>query len=140
MIWKNKPTIESLHERSLNTMSDYLKIEFLEIGDDYLKAKMPVFHGTKQPMGMLHGGASAVLAETLGSICSVCCVDHLTSTIVGLELNANHIKGVKEGYVFATSKPIHIGKSTHVWNIEIRNEHGEMVCVSRLTVMVLIKS
>lgn len=137
MIWKLTPTIESLTERGKNTLSDFLEIEFLEIGDNYITAKMPVINKTKQPMGLLHGGATAALAETLGSICAVHCVQYPKESIVGLELNINHIKALKEGFVYSKSSPIHIGKSTQVWNIENRDENQNMVSIARLTIMVI---
>ena len=138
-IWYKVPTIEILQERSKNTKSDYLDISFTEVGSNFLKAKMPVTDKTKQPMGLLHGGASAVLAETIGSVASVCVIDIKTKSIVGLELNCNHIRSAKEGLVTATCSPFHIGKTTHVWNIEIRDEQQNLVCISRLTVMILEK-
>ncbi len=139
MIWFKTYTVEDLKKRSKDSMSDFLEIEFLEIGADFLKAKMPVINKTKQPYGFLHGGASVVLAETLGSICSMMSIDTNQFNIVGLEINANHIRGVKEGFVYANCTPIHIGKSTHVWNIHIEDEVQKTVCVSRLTVMILNK-
>lgn len=139
MIWKHKPTVESLTKRAEGTMSEHLGIVFLEIKDHSILAKMPVDHRTKQPMGALHGGASVALAETLGSIAAIHCVDTSKQTIVGLEINANHIKGAREGWVTGEVSPIHIGRSTQVWQIEIKNEEGRLLCVSRLTVAVLDK-
>ena len=118
-------------------MSEFLEIEFLEIGDDFIIARMPVNEKTKQPMGALHGGASVVLAETLGSIAAIHCVDQNTETIVGIEINANHLKSVRDGWVFGKVKPIHIGRSTHVWQIEITNDKGHLVSISRITIAVL---
>lgn len=138
-IWFKIPTIEILQERSKNSMSDFLDIAFTEVGSHFLKATMPVTDKTKQPMGLLHGGASAVLAETIGSVASVCVIDIKTKSIVGLELNCNHIRSAKEGLVTATCSPFHIGKTTHVWNIEIHDEQQKLVCISRLTVMILDK-
>jgi 1,4-dihydroxy-2-naphthoyl-CoA hydrolase len=120
-------------------MSDFLDIAFMEVGSNFLKATMPVTDKTKQPIGLLHGGASAVLAETIGSVASVCVIDIKTKSIVGLELNCNHIRSAKEGLVTATCSPFHIGKTTHVWNIEIHDEQQKLVCISRLTVMILDK-
>jgi 1,4-dihydroxy-2-naphthoyl-CoA hydrolase len=109
----------------------------VEAGDDYLKATMPVNDRTKQPLGILHGGASVVLAESLGSVASVLCIDMETKNIVGLEINANHIRSVKEGIVTGTAKPIHLGRSTQVWEIKIHNEQHQLVCISRITNAIL---
>jgi 1,4-dihydroxy-2-naphthoyl-CoA hydrolase len=137
MIWNEQATLELLQKRSENTLTEHLGIEFTQITDSSLSAKMPVDHRTKQPMGLLHGGASCVLAETLGSVCSVMVVDLKKQSIVGLEINANHIKSAKDSYVYGHCTPIHIGKKTHVWHIEIHNEKKEMVCIARLTTMIL---
>ena len=136
MIWKTPPTIEAINDMGKHSMSQHLGIEFTEVGDDYISARMPVDERTQQPFGLLHGGASCVLAETLGSVCGAMCVDHQVQMVVGLEINANHLRAVKSGYVYGTSRPIHIGRSTHVWDIRISNEKGEPVCVSRLTLAV----
>ena len=133
-IWKTQTTLEQLKESSKNTMIEHLGIEYLEIGDDYLKARMPVDHRTTQPAGILHGGASVALAETLGSIAAGLCVDREKKTIVGLEINANHIRPVTDGWVTGVTKPIHVGNTTQVWEIKIYNEQDKLVCVSRLTV------
>jgi len=137
-IFKKSATLESLNQWSKNTMTDHLGIEFVEIGDDYLKATMPVDHRTHQPLGLLHGGASVALAETLGSVAATLCVDD-TRFCVGLEINANHIKGVRSGIVKGTTKPVHIGKQTQVWEIRISNDLDELVCISRITMAVLEK-
>jgi len=112
-------------------------MEFTEIGENFLKAKMTVDHRTCQPYGILHGGASAALAETLGSVASAHVVDMKRYYCVGLEINANHIRPVKEGYVYGTATPLHLGKTTHVWDIRIHDEREKLVCVSRLTVAIL---
>ena len=137
-IFKKSATLESLNQWSKNTMTEHLGIEFVEIGDDYLKATMPVDHRTHQPLGLLHGGASVALAETLGSVAATLCVDD-TRFCVGLEINANHIKGVRSGIVTGTTKPVHIGKQTQVWEIRISNDLDELVCISRITMAVLEK-
>lgn len=138
MIWfKKELTLRDLAPLGKGTMSEYIGIEWTELGDDYLKARMPVDHRTKQPYGLLHGGASAVLAETLGSVCSALVVDHTRFYCVGLEINANHIRSAREGYVTGIATPLHIGRQTHVWDIKIYNEEEKLVCVSRLTVAVL---
>ncbi len=138
-IWKSPQSIEELSERAENTMGQHLDMEFLELGDNYLKMKMPVTVKTKQPMGLLHGGAAAALAETIGSVSAVMCVDKEKESIVGLELNINHLRAMKDGFVIATCKPFHLGRTTHVWNIEIKDEKDRMVSVARLTTMVIKK-
>src|SRR5882757_4156108 len=112
-------TIEILQSLGHNTMGAYLGMEFTEIGENYLKARMPVDDRTRQPYGLLHGGASAALAETLGSVASAYVIDREKYICVGLEINANHVRGVREGYVYGTATPLHIGKTTHVWDIRI---------------------
>ncbi|MBI2353731.1 MAG: hotdog fold thioesterase [Deltaproteobacteria bacterium] len=134
VLWKTQTTLDHLKERSRNTLVEHLGIEFLEIGDDYLKARMPVDNRTKQPTGLLHGGASVVLAETLGSVAARLCVDSGKKGIVGLEINANHIRPVHDGWVTGITKPIHVGSATQVWEIRIYNEEDKLVCASRLTV------
>ena len=136
-IWKTPLTLNDAQKRSQNTMVTHLGIEFMEIGDDYLIAKMPVDHRTKQPIGIMHGGASCVLAETVGSIAANYCVDLTKQYCVGLDINTNHIRSAREGYVYATAKPFHIGRSTQVWAIEIKDEQGKLVSVNRLTMAVL---
>jgi 1,4-dihydroxy-2-naphthoyl-CoA hydrolase len=136
-LWKTRPTIDQLAEKSRHTLVEHLGIEFLEIGDTFLKARMPVDYRTVQPAGVLHGGASAALAETLGSIAASLCVDRDAKTIVGLEINANHVRAVKGGWVTGVTTPIHIGKSTHVWDIRIYDDKERLVCISRLTVAVV---
>lgn len=136
MIWKTKPTPELQQQFSKDYIGTHIGIEFTEIGDDFIKAKMPVDHRTRQPFGLLHGGASCVLAETLGSVAGAFCVDFGKQYVVGLEINANHIRSVKEGYVVGTARPIHVGRSTQVWDIKIETEDGKLVCVSRLTLAV----
>lgn len=138
-IFKEGITAESLNEWSKNTLAEQLGIEFVTIGDDYLIAKMPVDKRTHQPLGMLHGGASVSLAETMGSVAATLCIDQTKSFCVGLEINANHLKSVREGFVKGITKPIHIGKKTQVWEIRITNDQNELVCISRITMAVLEK-
>jgi 1,4-dihydroxy-2-naphthoyl-CoA hydrolase len=138
-LWKTQTTLDQLKERSKNTMIDHLGIEYLEIGEDYLKAKMPVDYRTKQPLGLLHGGASVVLAETLGSVAAGLCMNKEKKGIVGLEINANHIRPVTDGWVTGVAKPIHVGNTTQIWEIKIYNEQDKLVCISRLTVANLDK-
>ena len=131
-------TLSDLQNIGNESMVDFLGISYTEIGKDYLCGKMPVINKTRQPFGLLHGGASVVLAETLGSVASNLLVE-ANQMAVGLEVNANHIKSVREGYVFGKASPIHIGRKTHVWSIEIRDEKDRLVCISRLTVAVIDK-
>jgi len=139
-IWFNPGiTIQDLHFLGKDTMGEYIGIELTEIGENYLRARMPVDSRTRQPYGLLHGGASAALAETLGSVASALVVDQSQYDCVGLEINANHIRGVREGYVFGTAIPLHIGRSTHVWDIKIYDDRQKLVCVSRLTVAIIRK-
>ncbi len=120
-------------------MVDHLGIEFLEVSPKLIKAKMPVDNRTVQPFRILHGGASVALAETLGSIAAQMNIDQENFMAVGLDINANHIRSVREGFVYGVTKPIHIGRSTHVWEINITNEEDKLVCVSRLTISVIAK-
>jgi 1,4-dihydroxy-2-naphthoyl-CoA hydrolase len=135
-IWQNRVTLDDIHQFSKDTMVEYLGINIIEIGDDYLKASMPVCAKTHQPMGMLHGGASVALAETVGSIAAYMAAPP-GRRCVGLEVNANHLSMVKSGLVFATGKPLHIGRSTQVWDVRITDESGNIVSVSRITMAVL---
>jgi 1,4-dihydroxy-2-naphthoyl-CoA hydrolase len=138
-IFSEKITTQQLNAWSPGTMAEAIGIEFTAVGPDYLEAKMPVDHRTHQPFGLLHGGASVALAETLGSVAAQCCVDGSKQYCVGLEINANHLKAVKTGYVKGVTKSIHIGKKTQVWEIRITNEADELVCISRITIAVLDK-
>jgi 1,4-dihydroxy-2-naphthoyl-CoA hydrolase len=137
IIFKTTTTIEELNKNSHTNMVGHLGIEFTEIGEHYICAKMPVDNRTKQPFGLLHGGASVVLAETLGSIAANFCVDTSKQYCVGLDINANHIKSAKEGFVYGKAMPLHIGKTTQVWEIKIIDEKQKLVCISRLTVAVV---
>ena len=137
-IWYKKDlVINDMHSFGKDTMSDHLGIEWLEVGDDFLKATMPVDHRTKQPYGLLHGGASCVLAETIGSMASALVVDHSKFVCVGLEINANHVRSAREGRVTGIASPLHLGSNTHVWDIKIYDEVQKLVCISRLTVAVI---
>lgn len=137
-IWRNKNiSIKDIKGLGKDTMGEYIGIEFLEIGDNFIKARMPVDHRTKQPYGLLHGGASCVLAETMGSIASAMVVDTNRFQCVGLEINANHIRSAMSGFVTGIATPLHLGASTHVWDIRIYDEIEKMVCVSRLTVAII---
>lgn len=136
MIWKKQPDIGSLQSFSKNTMVEHLGIEFTSVGDDYLEARMPVDARTLQPFGLLHGGASATLAETLGSIGSYHCIE-ANKACVGLEINANHIRAARNGWVTGRATPLHLGRTTHVWEIRISDDGGNLTCASRLTMMIL---
>jgi 1,4-dihydroxy-2-naphthoyl-CoA hydrolase len=138
-IWTVPVTVEEINRRCRNTLSDHLGIEFTEIGDDHLAARMPVDHRTKQPMGILHGGASCALAETVGSAAANFCVDPEKKTCVGLDININHIKPVQTGSVTAIARPFHLGRTTQVWDIKIYDEGNRLIAVSRLTVAVIGK-
>jgi 1,4-dihydroxy-2-naphthoyl-CoA hydrolase len=138
-IFKSGVSIDSLNAFSKGTLAETLGIEFTVIGEDRLEARMPVEPRTHQPMGLLHGGASVALAETLGSVAATLCIDQANQFCVGLEINANHIKGIRSGFVTGITKPVHIGKKTQVWEIKIENEQNELICVSRITLAVLDK-
>jgi 1,4-dihydroxy-2-naphthoyl-CoA hydrolase len=137
-IWFHRPTLAQLNALA-PTLDRHLGIEYIEVGDDYLKATMPVDHRTHQPMGLLHGGASVALAETMGSAGAFLCVDSGTFNVVGLDINANHVRAVRSGLVTGIAKPIHIGRTTQLWEIRITDEADKLVCISRLTVAVLEK-
>ena len=137
-IWFDKElSVEKLRPFNKQTMAEHLDIEWVAVGDNFIKATMPVDHRTLQPYGLLHGGASCVLAETLGSLASAMVIDHSKFYCVGLEINANHIRSVKEGKVTGITTPIHLGFRTHVWDIRILDDKEKLVCISRLTVAVL---
>jgi uncharacterized protein (TIGR00369 family) len=132
-------TVDQLNAWSANNMVQHLGIEFTEVGDQFLVAKMPVDHRTQQPLGLLHGGASVALAETLGSVAATLMVNPDTQYCVGLEINANHLKAVRQGWVYGKTMPVHVGKRTHVWEIRINDEAGDLVCISRITMAVIDK-
>lgn len=136
-IWKMPIDYKSLKDRAANTFVEFIGIKFTEIGDDYLKATMPVDNTTKQPLGFLNGGVSAALAESVASTAANYCVDQSLCYCVGLEINANHLRPALEGLVTATAKPFHLGNKTQVWEIRIENEAGKLVCISRMTMAVV---
>lgn len=137
-IWYNKSLqLDDLKSLLPNTMAQALGIEWNALGEDSLSARMPVDDRTRQPYGLLHGGASCVLAETIGSVASAMVVDHEKFACVGLEINANHVRSARDGFVFGTARPLHLGANTHVWDIRITDEANRLVCVSRLTVAVI---
>jgi len=140
MIWHNtKLSVENMSGFGTNNLGAWLGIEFVELGPDFLVARMPVDDRTRQPYGLLHGGASCVLAETLGSIGSSLVIDPERFICVGLEINANHIKSARDGFVNGIAKPVHLGSSTHVWDIRITDVKAALICISRLTVAILPK-
>jgi 1,4-dihydroxy-2-naphthoyl-CoA hydrolase len=140
MIWFNKEiTLEQVRQSLPNTMGQNLGMDFSGIGPDFLEMTMPVDERTKQPAGLLHGGASCALAETVGSVASYLVIDNTKYNAVGLEINANHLRGKKDGVVTARCTPIHIGATTHVWDIKITDERQKIICISRLTVMIIKK-
>ena len=136
-IWHSEVTLEQLQESTRNTLSEHLGIRYTEIGPDYLCATMPVDARTHQPAGVLHGGASLALAESLGSVGANLCIDRKTQVCVGQDINANHLRPVASGLVTATARPYHLGSRSHVWQIEIRDQKDRLVCVSRLTMAVI---
>jgi 1,4-dihydroxy-2-naphthoyl-CoA hydrolase len=139
-IWKRPDmNIDELNAMRTNTLAEVLDIKFTEIGHYYLMATMPVNSNTHQPYGLLHGGASAALAETAGSVASAMCIDPETQICVGIEINCNHVRSVRSGLVTAVVRPLHVGATLHVWDIRIHDEQERMICASRLTVSVLKK-
>jgi 1,4-dihydroxy-2-naphthoyl-CoA hydrolase len=138
MISKNI-TLNEVNSFSQNTLLSHLNIEFINIGNDYLEAKMPVNHKTTQPMGILHGGATVALAESIGSVGSNMLIDVKTEYAVGLTINANHVGSVRANYVIGKGTIIHKGRSTHVWNIEVRDNNEKLISICRLTVMIIKK-
>jgi 1,4-dihydroxy-2-naphthoyl-CoA hydrolase len=138
MMFNKNLDFTSISAAGNKSMGDHLGIEFLEIGEDFVTARMPVDHRTQQPFGILHGGASVALAESLGSVASfLTLTDSMTQRAVGLEINANHIRGVSSGWVYAKAIPLHLGRTTHVWDIKITSEEGKLVCVVRFTVAII---
>ena len=136
-IWFRPFTLEELQRQSAATMSEHLDIRFTEIGSDFLRATMPVDERTRQPFGLLHGGASVTLAETLGSVAANCCLDGARFYSVGQEINANHLRSARKGSVIGTARPVHVGRRSQVWDIRIEDDQGRLTCVSRLTMSVL---
>jgi 1,4-dihydroxy-2-naphthoyl-CoA hydrolase len=137
-IWKQHPAdLERINGWSANSMVDHLGIRVIDVGDDYLRGTMPVDPRTKQPFGLLHGGASVALAETLGSLAATMCLDATKEMAVGLDINANHVRAVTGGIVTGTARPLHVGRNTQVWEIRIEDEQQRLVCIARLTVAVV---
>lgn len=138
-IWNGEITTELLNNLNKNTLGEFFEIEFTEVGTDFLKATMPVVNKTKQPFGLLHGGASVALAETIGSVASWCCVNRDLFVGVGIEINANHLISVTEGKVTAICAPIKVNGKLHIWDIKIYNQKQELCCISRFTCMIIAK-
>jgi len=136
-IWFEAHTLAELNATSAGTMMEHLGIEYTGMGADFLEARMPVDERTRQPYGLLHGGASMVLAETLGSYGAALTVDPSRLQVVGQEINANHLRAVRDGYVTGTARPVHLGGRSQVWSIDIRDDRGRLVCTSRMTLVVL---
>lgn len=139
MNFSAKTNLETLNRMCQRTAAEAIGMEFTELGEDYIIARIPVDHRTHQPAGLLHGGASVLLAETLGSVAGSLCVDSASQAVVGLEINANHLRGVRSGWVYGKVTAVHVGRSTHVWDIRIQTEDEKPVCVSRLTLAVIAK-
>lgn len=135
-IWTRPVSVELITEHGRHTTTDHLGIEFLEVGEDFLRGRVPVDHRTRQPFGLLHGGISVVLAETLGSLGATysCPPGHQA---VGLDINANHLRGVRSGWVTGTARPVHLGRTTQVWQIDMQDDEGRPSCVSRITMAIL---
>ena len=139
MIWNKPFTLDEINQRAALTLSEHLQIQFTEIGNDSLSATMPIDHRTLQPMGVLHGGATCALAETVGSAAAYFTIDSTHQACVGLNMNVHHIKQVRSGKVTAVAKPLHLGKSTQVWEIKVYSEDGKLVSTASLTMLILVK-
>ncbi|MBL8245925.1 MAG: hotdog fold thioesterase [Rhodanobacteraceae bacterium] len=139
-LWQKPLTPEQLRELSRDTIHEPLGIEITEIGEDFVRGRMPVDQRTRQPYGLLHGGASVVLAESLGSIGAGLVVAGSGARVVGLDINANHLRAVRDGWVTGTARPLHIGRTTQVWEIRLENDAGELSCIARLTMAVVQKA
>jgi|688.fasta_scaffold538148_2 1,4-dihydroxy-2-naphthoyl-CoA hydrolase len=139
MIWKTPISLDSIRKRNQNTLVDTLAIEFTKIGDNFLTARMPVNEKTRQPLGIMHGGASCVLAETIGSTAANYVIDSQLQFCVGLSIYTSHIRSVRDGFVVGTATPLHLGRSTQVWNIDIKDEQESLISSTRLTMAVLNK-
>lgn len=136
-IWHRRPTPAALQAMARGTAIEHLGIEFVEVGDDWISARMPVDARTIQPYGLLHGGVSVALAETLGSAAAHHCVDDSTFLPVGIQISANHVRGVRQGFVHGVTRALHLGRTVHLWEIRIANDAGQLVCASNLTVSIV---
>ncbi|WP_375583103.1 hotdog fold thioesterase [Cyclobacterium xiamenense] len=139
MVFKKKPDLDFLNQMGKDSMTGFLGIRYTGFGKDYLEAEMPVTTKTKQPFGLLHGGANVVLAESLGSVAALLCLEDDGTYPVGLDINANHLRGVREGKVCGRATPIHLGRTTQVWEIRITDPEGNLSCISRITMAILRK-
>jgi 1,4-dihydroxy-2-naphthoyl-CoA hydrolase len=139
MVFKKKPDLDFLNQMGEDSMTGFLGIRYTGFGNDYLEAEMPVTAKTKQPFGLLHGGANVVLAESLGSVAALLCLEDDGTYPVGLDINANHLRGVREGKVCGRATPIHLGRTTQVWEIRITDPEGNLSCISRITMAILRK-
>ena len=135
-VFKKQWTVENINKLHVNSLCSWVGIEFTERGANHLTAKMPVDQRTRQPVGILHGGASVALAETLGSVAAWLCLDDGWNA-VGLDINANHVRAVRDGWVYGTATPVHVGRTTQIWQIQINNDEGKLVCMSRITIAVV---
>ena len=138
-IWFQNINCEMLNERGIGTMADFLQIKFIKVGEDFLEAEMPYSDRVKQPIGIVHGGANVVLAETVASTAANAVLDLTKNYAVGLEINANHVRSVSSGLIKAYTKPIHIGRTTQIWHVELTDEKGKLTCISRMTAAVLTR-
>lgn len=136
-IWNTKPDLDAVQKMSAKSMGGHIGMQIIEIGDDYVRGTLPIDRRTVQPWGRLHGGASVVLAEELGSTAANLCLDLKEFFAVGLDINANHLRGVTSGTVTGTARPVHIGRTTQVWEIRIEDDQGRLACISRLTMAVV---
>jgi 1,4-dihydroxy-2-naphthoyl-CoA hydrolase len=136
-LWKQTPSLEQINAMFRGTLGESLGIRIIELGEDFVRGTLPVDARTHQPYGLLHGGASVALAETLGSLAAMLTLDASVEAAVGLDINANHVRGVKSGIVTGTARALHLGRSTQVWEILIEDERQKLVCISRLTVAVV---
>jgi len=135
--FQNDISVEQLNKRCQNTMAGWIGLEFTEVGDSFVKAKMPIDHRTTQPLGLVNGGAYCTMAEVLGSVGANFCIDRTKNIALGLDINANYIYAAKEGWVYGIANPIHVGRSSQVWEIKISDDNGRLCCVSRLTVAII---
>jgi 1,4-dihydroxy-2-naphthoyl-CoA hydrolase len=136
-IWFDERPVSEAGRHARGTLVETLGIEVIEAGDDYLKGRMPVDRRTRQPAGVLHGGASVALAETLASWGAAFCVDRSRQSVVGMEINANHVRSASDGYVYGVARPAHLGRTSQIWEVRITDERGKLVCISRVTMAVL---
>jgi len=136
-LWKQEISLERINAMFRDTLGETIGIRVSEVGDDFVRGTMPVDARTRQPYGLLHGGASVALAETLGSLAAMLTLDPASEAAVGLDINANHVRGVKSGSVTGTARPLHLGRSTQVWEIRIADENDKLVCIARLTLAVI---